>query len=44
MGKIVLRRILDAYGFKLQKELGDHLNIPSGTMSAWVRREHFPVK
>lgn len=41
-GKIVLRRILDAYGFKLQKELGDHLNIPSGTMSAWVRREHFP--
>ncbi|WP_180259191.1 helix-turn-helix domain-containing protein [Enterobacter kobei] len=41
-GKIVLRRILDAYGFKLQKELGDHLNIPSGTMSAWIRREHFP--
>lgn len=41
-GKIVLRRILDAYGFTLQKQLGDHLNIPSGTMSAWVRREHFP--
>ncbi len=41
-GKIVLRRILDAYGFRLQKELGDHLDIPSGTMSAWVRREHFP--
>lgn len=41
-GKIVLRRILDAYGFTLQKELGDHLDIPSGTMSAWVRREHFP--
>lgn len=41
-GKIILRRILDAYGFTLQKQLGDHLNIPSGTMSAWVRREHFP--
>lgn len=41
-GKIVLRRILDAYGFKQQKELGDHLDIPSGTMSAWIRREHFP--
>lgn len=42
-GKIVLRRILDAYGFTLQKELGDHLDIPSGTMSAWVRRDHFPA-
>lgn len=42
-GKIVLRRILDAYGFTLQKELGDFLDIPSGTMSAWVRRDHFPA-
>ncbi|HCE8971574.1 TPA: phage repressor protein CI [Klebsiella pneumoniae] len=41
-GKIVLRRIMDAYGFTLQKQLGDLLDIPSGTMSAWVRREHFP--
>lgn len=41
-GKVILRRILDAYGFSLQKDLGDHLGIPSGTMSAWVRREHFP--
>lgn len=41
-GKVVLRRIMDAYGFTLQKQLGDLLDIPSGTMSAWVRREHFP--
>lgn len=41
-GKVVLRRIMDAYGFTLQKQLGDLLDIPSGTMSAWIRREHFP--
>lgn len=41
-GKEILQRIMQAYGFTLQKELGDHLNIPSATMSAWVRREHFP--
>ncbi|EPN9542117.1 phage repressor protein CI [Cronobacter malonaticus] len=41
-GKEILQRIMQAYGFTLQKELGDHLDIPSGTMSAWVRREHFP--
>ncbi|EKB5373718.1 helix-turn-helix domain-containing protein [Salmonella enterica] len=41
-GKEVLQRIMQAYGFTMQKELGDHLDIPSGTMSAWVRREHFP--
>lgn len=41
-GRVVLRRIMDAYKFDLQKQLGDHLGIPSGTMSAWVRREHFP--
>ena len=41
-GKEILQRIMQAYGFTMQKELGDHLGIPSGTMSAWVRREHFP--
>ncbi|HEI8866956.1 TPA: phage repressor protein CI [Serratia odorifera] len=41
-GKGVLRRILDAYGFSLQKELGDLLGISSGTMSTWVRRDYFP--
>ncbi|QCR37026.1 phage repressor protein CI [Nissabacter sp. SGAir0207] len=41
-GKKVLQRILHAYGFTMQKELGDLLGIPSGTMSAWVRRDYFP--
>lgn len=41
-GKTVLRRILDAYGFRQQKELGDLLDIPSGTISTWIRRDYFP--
>ncbi|QLN46851.1 helix-turn-helix domain-containing protein [Klebsiella grimontii] len=41
-GKPVLRRILDAYGFTMQKELGDLLGISSGTISTWVRRDFFP--
>lgn len=41
-GKIILQRILMAYGFTMQKQLGDLLGISSGTMSAWVRREYFP--
>lgn len=41
-GKLILRRILDAYGFTMQKELGDLLGISSGTISTWVRRDFFP--
>lgn len=41
-GRPVLRRILDAYGFHMQKELGDLLDISSGTISTWVRRDFFP--
>ncbi|MGK3135026.1 phage repressor protein CI [Pantoea trifolii] len=41
-GKPVLRRILDAYGFSLQKQLCELLNISSGTVSTWVRRNYFP--
>ncbi|EQA8865856.1 TPA: phage repressor protein CI [Citrobacter braakii] len=41
-GKAVLKRILEAYGFSTQKQLGDLLEISSGTMSAWVRRDYFP--
>jgi len=41
-GKAVLRRIMDAYGFTLQKELCQLLGISSGTVSTWVRREYFP--
>lgn len=41
-GKSVLRRIMDAYGFTLQKQLCELLNISSGTVSTWVRRNYFP--
>lgn len=41
-GKPVLRRIMDAYGFTLQKQLCELLDISSGTVSTWVRREYFP--
>lgn len=41
-GKPVLRRIMDAYGFTLQKQLCDLLEISSGTVSTWVRRNYFP--
>ncbi len=41
-GKPVLRRILDAYGFTLQKQLCELLDISSGTVSTWVRRNYFP--
>lgn len=41
-GKPVLRRIMDAYGFTMQKQLCDLLEISSGTVSTWVRRDYFP--
>lgn len=41
-GKPVLRRIMDAYGFTLQKQLCDLLEISSGTVSTWIRRDYFP--
>lgn len=41
-GSSVLRRILDAYGFTMQKQLCDLYDISSGTVSTWVRRNYFP--
>lgn len=41
-GKSVLQRILEAYGFKTQKELSEYLGISTGTISTWVRRGFFP--
>lgn len=41
-GKAVLRRMLDAYGFSMQKELGDLFGLSSGTISTWIRRDYFP--
>lgn len=42
-GRVVLRRLMDAYGFTMQRQLGDYLDIPAATISAWLRREHFPA-
>lgn len=41
-GKSVLQRILTAYGFSMQKQLGDLLGLSSGTISTWIRRDYFP--
>jgi len=41
-GRAVLRRIMDAYGFTLQKQLCELLGISSGTVSTWIRRNYFP--
>ncbi|WP_047609222.1 helix-turn-helix domain-containing protein [Rahnella aquatilis] len=41
-GKAVLMRMLQAYGFSMQKELGDLYGLSSGTISTWVRRDYFP--
>lgn len=41
-GKAVLRRMMDAYGFSTQKELGDLLGISTATISTWIRRNFFP--
>lgn len=41
-GKAVLNRILDAYGFTMQKQLCELLGISSGTVSTWIRRNYFP--
>lgn len=41
-GKPVLHRIMEAYGFRTQKELSEYLGISTGTISTWVRRQYFP--
>ena len=41
-GKAVLARMLQAYGFTMQKELGDLHGLSSGTISTWIRRDYFP--
>lgn len=41
-GKALIRRIMDAYGFKTQTELGEYFELSSGTISTWIRRDFFP--
>ncbi|GAA3589054.1 hypothetical protein GCM10023078_15940 [Gibbsiella greigii] len=42
-GKPIVQRIMDAYGYKMQKELGDRFDLSSGTISSWIRRDFFPA-
>jgi transcriptional regulator with XRE-family HTH domain len=43
-GKPVLRRIMDAHGFSLQKQIGEAYGLSEGTISTWVRRDYFPAE
>lgn len=43
-GKSVLRRIMDAHGFTLQKEIGEAYGLSPGTISTWIRRDYFPAE
>jgi len=41
-GRAVLNRIMESYGFTLQKQLCEKIGISSGTVSTWIRRNYFP--
>ncbi|WP_312805840.1 helix-turn-helix domain-containing protein [Atlantibacter hermannii] len=41
-GQELLQRVMSAYGFTMQKQLGDLLGLSSATISTWVRRNYFP--
>lgn len=43
-GKAALRRIMDAHGFTMQKEIGEAYGLSPGTISTWVRRDYFPAE
>lgn len=37
-----MQRLMQAYGFTMKKQLGDHLGAGTGTISTWVKRDYFP--
>lgn len=41
-GRPVMHRVMQAYGFTTQKQLSEYLDISTGTISTWVRRDYFP--
>jgi hypothetical protein len=41
-GQAVVDRLLKIYGFSTKKELGDYFGLGNGTVSAWIKRNHFP--
>lgn len=41
-GESAVHRLMQAYGFTMKKQLGDHLGAGTGTISTWVKRNYFP--
>ncbi|WP_426762611.1 phage repressor protein CI [Hafnia paralvei] len=41
-GESAVQRLMQAYGFTMKKQLGDHLGAGTGTISTWVKRGYFP--
>ncbi|WP_409306137.1 phage repressor protein CI [Pectobacterium sp. B1J-3] len=41
-GEAAVQRLMQAYGFKMKKELSDHFGAGTGTISTWVKRDYFP--
>ncbi|MBI0275299.1 phage repressor protein CI [Hafnia alvei] len=41
-GESAVQRLMQAYGFTMKKQLGDHLGAGTGTISTWVKRNYFP--
>lgn len=41
-GQAVVDRLLKAYGFSTQRELVEKIGVGHGTVSTWIRRDHFP--
>lgn len=41
-GQAIVDRLLKAYGFSTKKELGDYFGLGNGTVSTWIKRNHFP--
>lgn len=42
VGAAVLERMLSAYGFRMQKELAEHLGIANSNVAGWVQRGQVP--
>ncbi|CCV30166.1 TPA: phage repressor protein CI [Yersinia enterocolitica] len=43
-GIAAVERMMQAYGFKVQRELAAYLGAGTGTISTWIKRDYFPGK
>ncbi|MBX9489664.1 phage repressor protein CI [Yersinia enterocolitica] len=43
-GIAAVERMMQAYGFKVQRELATYLGAGTGTISTWIKRDYFPGK